>query len=77
MGRGSMSLYVEDGSGVGRRFVMKCDECGVQVSAPTIHERETERARLRWSTAGRDLCPPCQTGEWSVASGDEGDTRSP
>ena len=62
-----MSPLKKDG-GDGRSFVLKCAGCGAEISAPTIHERDSERARLLWSTEGRDLCPECQPDDWSSAS---------
>jgi hypothetical protein len=62
-----MAHLIQDG-GHGQRFVLTCDDCGAEIAAPTISERERERARLLWSTEGRDLCPACQADEWSAAS---------
>jgi hypothetical protein len=53
-------MRMRDGGGL-RAFVVACDACGAELTAPTLEESDRQRRESGWSPAGisRDLCPGC------------------
>jgi hypothetical protein len=54
-----MSVILSEGR-KGRRFLLLCDDCGLELVADNREAVAREAKRLGWTEQRPDLCPTCQ-----------------